>query len=299
MGLLNSTILDVVIGLVFVYLLLALICSTINEWVASGFAIRSTTLAKAIKQMLDRQPGSKDPAQTFLEQFYAHPLISGMMPPGEGHPSYLPSRAFATVVMDITTVKKQGMIAFADLDEGIKGLPDGDVKTALLALIQNANSDLNVAQKNIEKWFDDTMERASGWYKRRTQLITISIAILLTAMANADTVKIARTLWKSPTVRATLVEKAKSADPSARTDVESGLNKLDLVLGWADENICDRSKWPPRLVGWILTVVALSLGAPFWFDSLNKMMNIRGTGKKPETGAEQAQTDKQAKPQTA
>jgi len=309
MGLLNSTILDVVIGLVFVYLLLAIICTTINEWVAGGFALRSKNLATAIKQLLDQQPGSKDPTRSFLEQFYSHPLISGMMTPGNGHPSYLPSRTFATAVMDIATSNKRGAITFADLDAGIKGLPEGDVKTALLALIQNTNNDLNVAQKNIEQWFDDTMERASGWYKRRTQLVTVLIAILLTAMTNADSVKITRTLWKSPTLRATLLEKAKKRTESPQSTVEypdknkplkpsvkptkDELDTLQMVLGWSDQELCDWKGWPQRLMGWILTIVAVSLGAPFWFDTLSKLMNIRNAGKKPE------KTDKQAKPQTA
>lgn len=319
MGLLNSTILDVGIGLVFIYLLLAIICTTINEWIVGWLGLRSKTLANAIRQLLDQQKGSGDPTRSFLEQFYSHPLISGMMTPGNAHPSYLPSRTFAAAVMDIATIKKPSVISFADLDAGIKDLPDGDVKTALLALIQNVpndlnlaqqkNNDLNLAQKNIEQWFDDTMDRASGWYKRRIQFVTILIAVLLTATTNADTVKITRTLWKSPTLRATLVEKAKNRTESQQSAVEYNdknnplkpsikptkdeLDTLQVVLGWSGENVCDWKSWPQRLLGWILTIVAVSLGAPFWFDLLGKFMNMRSAGKKPET------SDKQAKPQTA
>jgi len=302
MGLLNSTILDVVIGLAFVYLLLALICTTINEWIAGWLGIRSKTLAKAIKQMLDQQPGSGNATLSFLEQFYVHPLITGMVPPGSkpggSHPSYLPSRTFATAVVDITTPNKAGMITFADLDAGIKALPNGDVKAALLALIQNANNDLNQAKKNIEQWFDDTMDRASGWFKRRIQLVTIVIAIFLTGLTNADTVRITHILWKSPTLRATLVEKAKGRIESPQSVAEykdknsplkptakltkDDMDKLQMVLGWAGENPNDPGSWPQRLIGWILTIVALSLGAPFWFDLLTKLMNIRNAGQKPQ-----------------
>jgi hypothetical protein len=191
MGMLNSTILDVVIGLVFIYLLLAIICSTINEWIAGWLGVRSKMLAAAIRQLLDDQKGSGDPTRSFLEQFYSHPLISGMMAPGRkpgnSHPSYLPSRTFSTAVIDIATIHKPGVVTFAGLEAGIRDLPDGDVKTALLALLQNASTDLNLAQKNIEKWFDDTMDRASGWYKRRTQFATILIAIVLTERSNTRT----------------------------------------------------------------------------------------------------------------
>jgi hypothetical protein len=325
MGLLNSTILDVVIGLVFVYLFLSVICTQINEWIAGGLGLRSKTLATAIEQLLDKQNGSKDPTQSFLEQFYSHPLISGMKAPGNGNLSYLPSRTFATAVIDIATSKKdtaaidKGAITFEDLKNALTqkttDLPDGEVKTALLALIQNANNDLNVAQKNIEQWFDDAMDRASGWYKRRTLVITILIAVPLTAMTNADSVKITRTLWKSPALRATLLEKAKKRTESPQSTVEypdknkplkpsvkptkDELDTLQMVLGWSGENVYDWTGWPQRLVGWILTIVAVSLGAPFWFDTLKKLMSIRSAGNKPEKSAPQEQTNKQAKPQAA
>ncbi len=180
-GLFNSTVLDVAIGLVFIYLLLAIICSTINEWIASLFKMRATNLKSAITQLLDGQPsstGGKD-FDWFLDKFYKHPLIAGMYKPGDGaagHPSYLSSRVFATVVMDLVTPSQNGSITFADLENGIKDdLPEGDVQKALLAVIQNADKDLTKAQKNIETWFDDTMQRMGGWYKRKVQAITIMV----------------------------------------------------------------------------------------------------------------------------
>ena len=71
-----------------------------------------------------------------------------------------------------------------------------------------------------EQWFDDTMDRASGWYKRRIQLITIIIALFLTVLTNADTVTITYSLWKNPTLRAMLVEKAKNRTESPQSNVE-------------------------------------------------------------------------------
>jgi hypothetical protein len=314
-GLLNSTVLDLGIGLIFVYLLLAIVCTAINEWFSGALGLRSSNLANAIRQLLDNQQGSGS-AQSFLDQFYAHPLISGMMTPGNKHPAYLASRTFATAVMDLVA-NKQGTIAFSNLEEGINGLPPGDVKTALLALIQNADNSLQKAQKNIEQWFDDTMDRASGWYKSHSQKITIAIAVLLTVATNADTVKIARTLWQSPTVRATLVEKATSETASPQPVVEypdknaplkphrkvtkDELSKLQLVLGWSEEEwkASDEKAWLERVLGWILTIAAVSLGAPFWFGLLSKLVNIRDAGNKPKTSDEQDKSDKQATPKAA
>lgn len=312
MGLLNSTVLDWAIGIVFVYLLLAIICTTVNEWIAGIGALRAKTLAKGIGQLLDNQQASD--AASFLEEFYKHPLISGMLKPGktgtDAHPSYLPSRTFATAVMDLATKGIQGSIKFSDLEDGAKKLPDGDVKRALLSLLQNANGDLDRAQKNIEQWFDDSMERVSGWYKRHTQVITVCVAMALTILTNADTMRIARILWTNATVRAVIVqagqnksETRKEADaqtasveypkndpmhPVVKLKAQKDeLDKLKLVLGWSGEKLCDWKAWPSRLLGWILSIVAISLGAPFWFDTLNKLMNIRNAGKKPTNSDDQ------------
>ena len=316
MGLFNSTVLDCAIGLVFVYLLLAIICTTINEWIAGITGVRAKTLARAIGQLLDEQKGI-DPVRSFLDDFYSHPLISSMMAPGkqasEGHFSYLPSRTFATTVMDLVTRAKPGSITFADLESGVKSLAPGDVRTALLALIQNASGDLDRAQKNVEQWFDDTMERASGWYKRRTVIVTAFVALLLTVGTNADTLRMARLLWTNGTQRALLVEKAKNRTVSSASDVQIGypdknnplhpvqkakadeLEALKSMLGWSGEDLRDGKAWMLRLVGWFLSTTAIALGAPFWFDLLNKLVNVRNAGKKPEkAGEESKKTAKQA-----
>src|SRR5215211_9020344 len=69
----GSTVLDVAIGLVFVYLLLSLICSAITEGIARVFAMRSGTLKEGIRNLLSG-PGDVDYAQ----KLYDHPLISGL-----------------------------------------------------------------------------------------------------------------------------------------------------------------------------------------------------------------------------
>jgi len=296
-GLFGSTILDVILGLVFVYLLLAIICTTVNEWIAGIFNTRATTLAAAIRQLLDSQGGSSAANDTdwFLKQFYGHPLIAGMKPSqgAHPHPAYLASRAFATAIIDIVTPQNSGSVSFADLENGINKLPDGDVKRTLLALIHTAQGDFLTAQKNIETWFDDTMDRVSGWYKRRTQLWTALLALLLTVGTNADTVKIAGTLWRNPTRREQILESAKNPVQPAATVSTNQLDALGQVLGWTSADRlpqaftpADRASfWFRRLIGWILTIVAVSLGAPFWFDLLNTFMRIRNGGDSPKDTA--------------
>ncbi|MGO9564245.1 MAG: hypothetical protein ACLPPV_16480 [Candidatus Korobacteraceae bacterium] len=295
-GLLGSSTLEVLIGLIFVYLLLAIICTTLNEWIAGIFKTRSTTLKRAIVQLLDQQGGTQDSADRnwFLQQFYAHPLIEGMSGPRKTElPAYLSARTFATAVMDIATPQKPGVITFADLETCINNLPAGDVKTTLQAVIQTSNNNLQQAQKDIEAWFNDTMDRVSGWYKRTTQIWTVVIAAVLVLCANADTLQIARTLWTDPTLRAELVEQAKgraqaptptggNASSTNQPATQGELDELGQVVGWSHQPPASKGQWADHILGWILSIVAVSLGAPFWFDLLNKFMRIRNGGDAPE-----------------
>lgn len=360
-GLFNSTTLDVMVGLIFVYLLLAIMCSSINEWFAGILKWRSQTLGDGIKQLLDGQAGKDqgDAGATaenttvnwLLNKFHAHPLITGMKPEGTAGgrlPSYIPSRTFATALMDIVTPEGKGPITFADLEDGVKALPDGDVKKSLLALIQNAQDDLSKAQKNIEDWFDDTMGQVSGWYKRKAAWATFLIAIALTLGTDADTIQITHNLWTNPTARAKIVAQAnnklpqvdnKQADKksedkkdedkkdlsksapvgtsngqttpsapgsateqnapaagstSAKADSPStapqatkdDLDSLgDILPGWKDLPKGDCSAllwgWLKKSLGLFLTIAAVSLGTPFWFDILGKLANLRNAGQKP------------------
>lgn len=50
----------------------------------------------------------------------------------------------------------------------------------------------------------------------------------------------------------------------------------------AGETELDWSRLLTAIAGWILTALAASLGAPFWFDMLNRFVDIRGNGRAPE-----------------
>ncbi len=301
-GIFNSTVLDVAIGLTFVYLLLGIFCTAINEWIAGIFKTRANTLKEGIHILLDNQPFGN---ARFLDAFYKHPVIAGMTR-GDAHPSYLAARTFATTLMDLATPTVKGPIAVQDLVAGVNALPDGDVKSALVALVGSAGNDIEKAQRNIEDWFNDSMDRVSGWYKRTVQIWTIAIAVALTVVANADTLALARQLWVDPALRSAVVEQAKQRaqmprptsiveytdknDPlkptvkptQSDTLTEQESRTLGRIVGWTRASVpTDAEHWLLRILGWIFTVIAVSLGAPFWFDSLNRLMNLRSAGLEP------------------
>ena len=275
-------------------------CTTVNEWIASLLKGRAKNLEAGIRQLLDGQPMTQNgPTTEFHTQFYAHPVVTGMMK-GSGHPSYLAARSFATTVMDMVTPAVPGTITFQALEAGIAALPMGDVRKALLAVIQTAGGNLDRAQAGIEQWFDDTMDRVSGWYKRKNQLWTILIAVGLTVAANADTLSIARRLWTNPALSNQVVAAAKDAarqlphveyqDNNPKKPVPVAAKSqlpaqtqavLGELIGWkagATFPPADLEIW----IGWLLTAIAVSLGSPFWFDTLGRLSNLRGAGKTPK-----------------
>jgi hypothetical protein len=136
----------------------------------------------------------------------------------------------------------------------------------------------------------------------------VLLAIAITVLSNADTLQIARRLWQDPVLRSAVVEEAKNRAQKPRPDVTveypnpddptnpqiTSTNEgntvspeeqalLGQVLGWQNA-LQDKSAraWIERILGWLLTILAICLGAPFWFDLLNKFVNIRSAGKAPD-----------------
>jgi hypothetical protein len=270
-GLLGSAVLEVAIGLALIYFLLAVFCTTANEWIAALLKTRANMLRQGIVQLLH--------GGDFADRFYAHPLIGALMKDGD-HPSYLPARAFARAVMDIATPLQAGCITFDQLEDGIKGLPDSGARSSLLAVIQAADRRIEDAQLAIEGWYNDGMEHVSSWYRRRAQLWTALLAVAITIAVNADTVRMAHQLWIEPVLRGSLAVAATSGH---------AVQFVEPILGWSGMTDWSNSAvWVTRLAGWTVTVVAVSLGAPFWFDMLNKIVNVRLAEKPPEESTRKA-----------
>jgi len=325
MGLFNSSILEVVIGVIFVYLLLSILCTSANEWAATLTRRRAKMLRQGIEQLLADQPlKDKGKLTEFLDAFEKHPLIASLKHDNY-HPPYLAPRTFVAVVTDILTAgaplpvsspplpnDSVQALRFQQFEDGVRGLPDGPVKTSILASIQRSNRNIDAAHSAVEGWFNDAMDRVNGWYKRRTQIWTVIIAFCLTLVANANTITIVRKLDSDPMLRTAVIEEAKvraqkprptisveyrdEDDPTNPTIThnegnELSTNEMDLLgqmLGWHENVFTDkngtslsRQIWYERLIGWLLTILAISLGAPFWFDILNKITNIRFAGKSP------------------
>jgi hypothetical protein len=292
--------LDLAIGLAFIFLLLSLLASTVQEFIAAFFGLRARTLEEGLRNML---AGDKD----VLAAFYSHPLIDSLYR-GQVHrqnlgkgalrrttgPSYVSPRAFATFVLDAIAPSEGELNVFKTADGASATLPE-PVKKRLQPLFNAAGGDLDEFRKSIEAWYDDAMARVSGWYKRKTQVILAVIGALVVVALNANTLTIADSLWSDQTLRAAVVQQANQADSqpdgdnarerlkTAADDVAS-VAKIGVPMGWSGEAKPKWSgtAWVTTLAGWLLTILAISLGAPFWFDTLGRLSRLRSSGK-PET----------------
>ncbi len=103
-------ILDVALGLVFVYLLLSLLCTAVTEWIAQATRLRARTLKAGIESLL-----ADTKFRRVTEELYKHPLIAGLKH-GERDPSYVSGPLFAKAFL-AQTERKLAAIG-ADLSAG-------------------------------------------------------------------------------------------------------------------------------------------------------------------------------------
>lgn len=164
--------------------------------------------------------------------------------------------------------------------------------------------------------------RVADWSKRKVQVVNVLLAVAFTVGVNVDSILIVRSLSNDSALRMALVAQAqelvkeKPAPPKgeqqaaeakpALEELEKRIQKLTglgVRVGWtavAGEDFRQWPGWLPRntetafwaamwwhtvryhFPGWLLTALAASLGAPFWFDMLNKIITVRSTGRIPE-----------------
>lgn len=267
---LNSTTLEVAIGLVFCYASVALIVSSINEAIASVLKLRSGSLLDGVKSLLN------DPNFNGLARdLYNHALV-GHHDPGDAtsaddlnnKPSYIDPTHFAIALIDnIQTIPGD----FAQLGKDIDAMPNPQLKQLLQGIYGRASGQVENIHTDVAAWFDAGMNRLSGNYKRRSQLYCFLIALFIAGLFNIDTFHLFTTLWQHPAIAAGI----SASTPSTNVLWDQFMS---LPIGWTDSTA---SINPTQITGWIVTASATLFGAPFWFDLLQKLVRLRGTGSKP------------------
>lgn len=398
----GSMVLEVGIGLTFMFLLVSLLCSAMREMIEAALKSRATDLEKGIIEILGARG---DPA--LLAGFYKHPLISCLYrntyvpdpallqkatadtdAPAAGReygvvglwsefrrrqnlPTYIPSANFAVALLSAMAPRgtdatdPPGVLSVASLRETASKIEGNEqLRTMLLTALDGAQNDINDARKNLETWYNASMDRVSGIYKRRTQWITFGLGVFAAVAFNIDAVRVANHLATDQTYREAIVKDAAAflkapGDGGQTADSETLRKRLDTVrtqveqsgfaIGWTCTPVvlCEAVDNPPKasktgacqgkkptttqdktptaeptktdpcsdapseaqlnrpfnglrtIGGWLVTALAVSLGAPFWFDVLNKFMVVRSTVKPAEKSGQEASKDSSGDPPPA
>jgi hypothetical protein len=284
--------LDVAIGLSFAYFLLSVLSTTITETLARVMKTRAKTLESWLRAVFDDPAGAVNHYENFLETPIVKALtatVSTAIPStrpaqknGLRPPSYIPSPHFVAGALsagrESVVVATGAEAVWKSIGDDLERLKGTTVGGSLLEVYARAGGDVVRFRQDAEAWFDDHMERLSGVYRRWSQYIVWITGALMILALNANTFRIAETLWNDPSKRAAIVAQAGAATQTT-TNPNGDINELPLPLGWATGY--HGAGWLWALVGMALTLGAVSLGAPFWFDTLSRFARIRQTGTPP------------------
>lgn len=364
----NSQFIEVGIGLVFVYLLMSIMVSAVNEAFVSFRSHRGKELKDALTLALDDNQN-----KNWVELIYDHPLIDTLKKSEKRPPSYISAASFATSLIEVISneaIKDSYKVSgenityesvpsnsspLENFKEGLGKLKHSDTKILLQSFVNNSDNNYDTLKLNIENWFNEYMDRVTGWYKKKAVRRLRVIAVILTIIMNVNTIDVSTALWTNAVLRESVVATAEnfakqnSTLPNSKKDTTleqqvshiKGLYKdmgmLNLPIGWEDQNkkidtlrknygdnksaikgrkdIGSIKKWflkiflwknyawdflgiyfsqigIKRLLGWLFTAIAISFGAPFWFDMLNKLINLRNAGKQSTPQKSESSTAK-------
>ena len=291
----NSTAIEVVIGLVFIYILYSLLVTIITELIAGVLNQKGRILKKGVKRMLDDED-----QELFSDEFLKRPEIKYLCNKNR-LPSYINASTFSKAMINVLQKANDAGEVFGEYMKKLEEEKDkSETKELIYNLMVEANGNLDNFKELLGNWFDETMDRVAGWYKRRIQLITFIIGIVIAFALNVDTIAIAKKLTRESDTRLELVKVATEyaaedfAADSTTVQINAGMNEI--VQQIQDQESIISLGWPPLdprtgdfwlyVLGCLTTAIALSLGAPFWFDILNKLSKLRGGGEqvKMDTG---------------
>jgi hypothetical protein len=262
---LDSRALGVVVGLAGIYLALSMVVLCVVEMISSLRSSRAQFIRDAIRNLVGNELGVR---------VLNHPLVSSLgfvraSGAAEGLPSYVPSGFFARAVI-------------AELEKAPDDPALVPVKELLDAVVGNPDASLAEVEHKIAVWFDAAMDRLSGAFKRHTQTVAVILTVVLVAGGNIDSIRLVKTLWRDAGAQTQIEALARDELKACDTDRQSAecvdvlkryALRQEIPMGWnrAEVERLDASGWIQRICGLLLTVLAVSRGAPFWFDALKRL----------------------------
>lgn len=316
-----STYLNILISLVFILALCSILLSIFYELIAYYFKYRAKFLKTVIADVLTKTlPNGK---MNLTELLYNHPQIDLTKKTYRHLPSYISSKNFAQTltetinnkyIRDHTVITNNplekasilGVDELSRLDKitlfsrAVESLGYSDLQLFLKGFINNSNGQIDKLHQDIAEWYDEYMNRATGWYKVQVQKRLVFIGFIICICFNMDFFAISKSLIQDKGLAESIAKVAEEYPivekiDSIKTDEEywKYIQKKDSIIQtlytikapifWYSLSTKEITEaiTLKKILGWAIMTCLMSLGGPFWFDALNKLVNLRKTGIKP------------------
>jgi hypothetical protein len=298
--------------LTLLYLGASLFVTISNETIAQIFELRSRNLAAGLNRILELDKLRKSLSD--------NAAFKGLLDATARVGSYIDSNVLAQVLTGSLKLAAGPGGKSVDLLAAIDQLPDSQVKSVLLTLKHGCADDIGQFTKSLGEWIDKSLTVAGESYKRNIVWLSFGLGIFVAVAFNIDTLRVTERLYQDKDLRdqatmmaTTIVQSATPELPekcaklkAAKEPLTAECETVDALLnavakrndslgklpiGWNDWTHFSESAipggnwdWVRAWVGWLLTAMAVSLGAPFWFDLLNKLVNVRHGIRPTEAG---------------
>jgi len=314
-----SALLDVLIGVLLLFTVLSIMVSAVNEYISNFLNLRARNLWRFIDTWITNEAQG---ISLKTEDFYRATAPTAVIDDGKmkksALPAYIKAADFSAGVLNMLRPYMGNPdptvpISLEGLREATAKLnDDSPLKKILLTCIDKAEGDINRARWALENWYDGAMDRISGLYKKNVQRVVFGIGLVLAVTLNIDTINFVNALLRNPALRESIAAQSAltAAQISERATMFSAaglqpdfgsqitgfyeLQQLDLPIGWVNDmarpKTADFAAWLgytiQKFFGLLITAFAVTQGAPFWFDLLNKVTNLRAGGRPPEKSPE-------------
>ncbi|MDW3645551.1 MAG: hypothetical protein R8P61_00640 [Bacteroidia bacterium] len=243
----NTNILELALGLVFIYLIYSIFMSLIVEMLSTWMGFRARILKQGITNMLtdlkDQETSNipegfvrklrhffllspkgfhESKAREFYNQASIRYLSQGTKVNFFNHiflfkkskPSYISSQTFSATLIHMLREKGRGIHDWGKIKFSVQNNAlhfDPNTCQQVCSLLEDADDDMGLFIQKLELWYEEMMDRVNGWYKRKMRMLIFWVGILIAAILNVDSFKIVKVLSKDHTAREQIVELATAA----------------------------------------------------------------------------------------
>ncbi|MFZ5856831.1 MAG: hypothetical protein ACOYZ6_08375 [Chloroflexota bacterium] len=283
-----SQVLEVALGLIFVYYVLGSIISFVTRLILES----AETRGAALEQHLTRIAGEKTVDLTNLPQMKAlQPIryknwlgVFGAKTEAKKLEK-VPVNTLVEAFFDMTGLTGRPQIDAEELTSLIGQLPESEAKQAMLKWINQGVTNFNDLRSRTNDYFSGILSQASATFKANARSIVIILSTILVFALGTDSIQIAKDLWNNAEMRAvaaaqaTMIAQQEGGDAQDLNQILQNLSETNIRFTWwhLTDTFPQNSGTPwlnffiVKFVGLVLSAVAVSQGSSFWYDMLKKL----------------------------